>query len=114
MTFLRYMPRSRITGLHGSSIFSFLRILLIVLWGFPCGSASKECACNAGDLGSVLGTDWEGWEGWEDSLEKGKATHSSILAWRIPWGRKGLDTTEKHSRSLLFLILVREHSVLSN
>ena len=23
--------------------------------------------------------------GWEDSLEKGKATHSSILAWRIPW-----------------------------
>ena len=23
--------------------------------------------------------------GWEDSLEKGKATHSSILTWRIPW-----------------------------
>ena len=23
--------------------------------------------------------------GWEDSLEKGKAIHSSILAWRIPW-----------------------------
>ena len=23
--------------------------------------------------------------GWEDSLEKGKATQSSILAWRIPW-----------------------------
>ena len=22
---------------------------------------------------------------WEDALEKGKATHSSILAWRIPW-----------------------------
>ena len=22
---------------------------------------------------------------WEDTLEKGKATHSSILAWRIPW-----------------------------
>ena len=22
---------------------------------------------------------------WEDSLEKGKATHFSILAWRIPW-----------------------------
>ena len=33
----------------------------------------------------------KGWEtgvqslGWEDPLEKGKATHSSILAWRIPW-----------------------------
>ena len=23
--------------------------------------------------------------GWEDALEKGKATHLSILAWRIPW-----------------------------
>ena len=23
--------------------------------------------------------------GWEDSLEKGVATHASILAWRIPW-----------------------------
>ena len=23
--------------------------------------------------------------GWEDSLDKGMATHSSILAWRIPW-----------------------------
>ena len=23
--------------------------------------------------------------GWEDPLEKGKATHSNILAWKIPW-----------------------------
>ena len=23
--------------------------------------------------------------GWEDALEKGMATHSSVLAWRIPW-----------------------------
>ena len=31
---------------------------------------------------------WETWVrslGWEDPLEKRKATHSSILAWRIPW-----------------------------
>ena len=31
---------------------------------------------------------WETWVrslGWEDLLEKGKATHPSILAWRIPW-----------------------------
>ena len=27
--------------------------------------------------------------GWEDPLEKGRATHSSVLAWRIPW-------TEEH------------------
>ena len=35
-----------------------------------------------------LPTMWETWVqslGWEDPLEKGKATHSSILAWRIPW-----------------------------
>ena len=31
---------------------------------------------------------WEAWIqslGWEGPLEEGKATHSSILAWRIPW-----------------------------
>jgi len=31
---------------------------------------------------------WETWVeslGWEDTLEKGKATHSSFLAWRILW-----------------------------
>ena len=31
---------------------------------------------------------WETWVrslGWEDPLEEGTATHSSILAWRIPW-----------------------------
>ena len=38
--------------------------------------------------------------GWEDLLEKGKATHSSILAWRnhglySPWGHKESDTTER-------------------
>ena len=37
----------------------------------------KECACNAGDLGSVPGLG--------RSLEKGMATHASIIAWRIPW-----------------------------
>ena len=51
--------------------------------------------------------------GWEDPLEKGKATHSSILAWRVPWGscivhgvRKELDTTEWLSLSLFSLLHV--------
>ena len=39
--------------------------------------------------------------GWEDLLEKGKATDSNILAWRIPWrspwGQKESDTTEQLS-----------------
>ena len=33
--------------------------------------------------------------GWEDSLEKGMETHSSILAWRIPWDCKESDMTEQ-------------------
>ena len=51
---------------------------------------------------------WETWFwplGLEDPLEKGMATHSSILAWRIPqtilWDRKELDTTEQLSLWLL-------------
>ena len=45
--------------------------------------------------------------GWEDPLEEGKATHSSILAWRIPQtiivhgGYKKLDMTETERLSLL-------------
>ena len=30
--------------------------------------------------------------GWEDHLEKGKATHSSILAWRIPWTIQSMES----------------------
>ena len=44
---------------------------------FPGGSDDKVSAYNAGDLGSILD--------WEDLLEKEMATHSSILAWKIPW-----------------------------
>ena len=47
---------------------------------------------------------WETWVpslGWEDPLEKGKAIHSSILAWRIPWtpqfNQKESDTTKRLS-----------------
>ena len=43
-----------------------------VFLGFPCGSDGKESACNAGNLG------------WENPLEKGTATHSSVMAFRIP------------------------------
>ena len=33
----------------------------------------------------VMQETWVRFLGWEDPLEKGMATHSSILAWRIPW-----------------------------
>ena len=45
--------------------------------GFPGGFHGEESACDAGDPVQSLGQ--------EDPLEKGTATHSSILAWRIPW-----------------------------
>ena len=32
--------------------------------------------------------------GWEDPLEKGKSTHSSILAWRIPWTIHGVTKSQ--------------------
>ena len=48
----------------------------ILCGGFSGGSAGKESVCNAETLVRFLG--------WEDPLEKGMATHSSILAWRIP------------------------------
>ena len=43
--------------------------------------------------------------GWKDPLEKGKATHSSILAWRIPWGLKELYTTERLSPVTIYWIV---------
>jgi len=87
--------------------------------GFPCGSAGKESACNAGDPSLIPGSGRSPGEGvgypfqyscdslvvqtvknpppmretwvlslnWDDSLEEGMATHSNILAWRIPMAR---------------------------
>ena len=53
---------------------------------------------------------WVQYLDWEDLLQKGMATHSSLLAWRIPWKRslagcsswgcKELDRTEQLSLSL--------------
>ena len=74
----------------GSELLSFTQHLLKILtwnlkgpsegWGFPGGSVVKNPPANAGDIrdASLI-------PGSEDSLEKGTATHSSILAWRIPW-----------------------------
>ena len=43
--------------------------------GFSGGSMGKESACNADDRVQSL----------EDPLEKEMETHTSILAWKIPW-----------------------------
>ena len=62
--------------------------------GFPGGSVVRNLPANAGDLGQFLYP--------EDPWEEKMATHSSILAWEIPWteelvgcspwGRKESDT----------------------
>ena len=64
--------------------------------GFTLGSDGKDSSAVKETLVQSLG--------WEDALGKGMATHSSILAWRIPWtkepgrgswGPKELDRTEQ-------------------
>ena len=48
--------------------------------GFSDDASGKEPACQS--------TEHETWVwslGWEDPMEEDMATHSSILAWRIPW-----------------------------
>ena len=49
---------------------------------FPGGLDGKASVYNVGDPRSI--------PGWEDLLEKETATHSSILAWEIPWTEKPL------------------------
>ena len=66
-------------------------------------SDSKDSACSAGDWGQSLGQ--------EDTLERGMATHSRILAWKTPWtedpgsyspwGHKEVDTTEQLNTNTL-------------
>jgi len=72
--------------------------------GFPGSSVGKESAWYAGDVGSI--------PGWGRSLEKGTATHSSILAWRIPWTEEprglqsmGLQRVGHKWESFTFLLL---------
>ena len=48
--------------------------------GFPDSSVGKESTCNAGDPSSIPGL----------GRSPGKDTHSSILAWRIPWTVHGV------------------------
>ena len=62
--------------------------MLIFTMNFPNGSAGNEPTPSVGDardVGSILGQ--------EDPLEEGMATHSSILAWRIPMDRGAWQAT---------------------
>ena len=53
------------------------RLPTLVFLGFPVAQLVKNLP--------AMPETWVRYLGWEASLEKGKATHSSILVWRIPW-----------------------------
>ena len=60
---------------------------------FPGGSVVKNSPANAGDMGSIPGS--------EDPLEKEMATHSNILAWKNPMDREpwGVATVHGNTKS---------------
>ena len=67
---------------------------IYVYMGYPGGSNGRESACNAKDPGLIPGSESSPEEGNSNPLlgqkvplKKGIATHSSIVAWRIPWTR---------------------------
>ena len=59
---------------------SFYSPLELRIWASLVAQMVKNLPANAEDMGSI--------PGWEDPLEKEMATHSNILAWRIPWTGK--------------------------
>ena len=66
---------------------------------FPGASDGKESTCKAGDQVWYLG--------WEEPWEEEMATHSSILAWRIPW-------TEEPGRLLCMGLQRAGHDWMTN
>ena len=53
----------------------------MVIWGFPGGTSSKRTLLPIQETQET----WLQSLGLEDSLEEEMATHSSVLAWKIPW-----------------------------
>ena len=53
--------------------------------GYPLQYSWASLVAQLGKNPPAMWETWVGSLGWGDPPEKGKATHSSILAWRIPW-----------------------------
>ena len=83
---IRVFSNESVLHIRGPKYWSFscsitiIHILYCKFWEFPGGASGKEPACQCTrhrDMGSILGLG--------RSPGGGMATHSSILAWRIPW-----------------------------
>ena len=84
MLLLTLHPESRLTVAPLSNIARILEGLTLAI---KCSSSKVTRASLVAQLVKNPPAVWETWVrslGWEDPLEKGTATHSSILAWRIP------------------------------
>ena len=59
---------------------------------------------------------WVWFPSWEDTLEKGMATHSGILAWRIPWTEEtgGYSPWGRKSQTRLSDSIITIHSFTKN
>ena len=81
----------------------------LVSFGLPWWLSGKESTCSAGDAGDMGKI-----PGWEDPLEEGMATHSSILAWRIPWTEEpgGLQSIGLQSQTQLKQLSTHSHSFI--
>ena len=80
------MIRNKVANLKGWGHYNNINVVIILVIivnncniGVSGGSVLKNTPANAGDQVQSLG--------WEGPLEKEMATHSSILAWKIPWIR---------------------------
>ena len=66
-----------------SLAFIDLVILDYMMMGVPGGSVVQNLPAM-----QELQETWVQFLGWQDPLEEGMATHSSLLAWRIPWAEE--------------------------
>ena len=71
--------------------------MILIPWGFPCGSAVKESTCNAGDLGLIPGLGRSPREGIR--LPTPVFWPGEFRGLYSPWRRKELGTTEQLSLS---------------
>ena len=83
--------------------------------GYPLQCFSASLVAQLVKNLSVMQETWIRFLGWEEPLEEGKATHSSILTWRIPWTVQSMKSQKlRHDRAIFTLpaILFKQYEFL--